>query len=90
MTRGLMELLEGYEEFFEFDARELHLVEALRTLRLVHHAGWLAKRWHDPAFPRAFPWFNTDRYWQEHILNLKEQSALMDEAPLSISPNYGA
>ena len=63
-------------------ARELHLVEALRTLRLIHYAAWIARRWDDPAFPAAFPWFNTQRYWQDRILELREQIALMDEPPL--------
>lgn len=81
--RQLSKVLSGYEEFFAFDQRELRLVEALRTLRLVHYAGWLAKRWDDPAFPAAFPWFNTQRYWQDRILELREQIAQMQEPPLS-------
>jgi len=83
MTRQLGAVLAGYEEFHEFDRRELQLVEALRTLRLVHYAAWLARRWDDPAFPAAFPWFNTHRYWQDRILELREQIALMDEPPLA-------
>ena len=81
-VRQLADILAGYEDFREFDARELHLVEALRTLRLIHHAAWLARRWDDPAFPAAFPWFDTQHYWQERILELREQIALMQEAPL--------
>jgi len=73
MTLQLDELLEGYEEFADFDRRELHLVEPLRTLRLLHYAAWLARRWDDPAFPAAFPWFNTPRYWDEQVLTLREQ-----------------
>lgn len=76
------EILAGYEDFMEFDPRELHLVEALRTLRLIHYAAWLARRWDDPAFPAAFPWFNTQQYWEARILELREQIALMDEPPL--------
>lgn len=82
MSRQLADLLAGYEDFFEFDPRELHLLEALRTLRLLHYSAWLAMRWEDPAFPLAFPWFNSVRYWQDRILELREQVALMDEAPL--------
>ena len=82
MTKQLSELLAGYERFHDFDRRELHLVEALRTLRLIHYAAWIARRWHDPAFPAAFPWFNTQRYWQDRILELREQIAAMDEPPL--------
>lgn len=82
MRKQFMELLAGYEDFMDFNPRELHLVEALRTLRLIHYAAWLARRWDDPAFPATFVWFNTQRYWQEHILQLREQVALMDEPPL--------
>jgi Ser/Thr protein kinase RdoA (MazF antagonist) len=82
MQRQLGHVLSGYEDFFDFNDRELHLLEALRTLRLIHYSAWLARRWNDPAFPVAFPWFNTQRYWQDRILELKEQVALMDEQPL--------
>lgn len=78
----LAELLDGYETFCEFDTRELALVEALRSLRMVHYAGWLASRWDDPAFPRYFPWFNSDSYWQQHVAELEEQCALLEEPPL--------
>ena len=81
-TQQLSDLLAGYELFYDFDRRELHLVEALRTLRLIHYAAWLARRWDDPAFRAAFPWFNTQRYWQDRILELREQIAAMDEPPL--------
>jgi len=81
-SRALTDLLAGYEDFCDFDPRELHLVEALRTLRLIHYSAWLARRWHDPAFPAAFPWFNTQRYWEERILELREQVGAMQEGPL--------
>ena len=81
-TPQLKALLEGYTAFRPFDARELHLVEALRSLRIMHYAAWLARRWQDPAFKVAFPWFDSRRYWDEHILALREQVALMQEAPL--------
>jgi Ser/Thr protein kinase RdoA (MazF antagonist) len=84
MTRQMGAILTGYEDFADFDPRELHLVEALRTLRLMHYAAWIARRWDDPAFPAAFPWFNTQRYWQDRILELREQVAAMDEAPLAV------
>jgi Ser/Thr protein kinase RdoA (MazF antagonist) len=83
MEHQLRAVLDGYEDFCEFDARELHLVEALRTLRLIHYSGWLARRWDDPAFPAAFPWFNTQRYWQDRVLELREQIAAMDEPALA-------
>jgi len=82
MTRQLSDFMEGYKEFHDFNPCELLLMEALRTLRLIHYAGWLAQRWSDPAFPASFPWFNTQRYWQDQILVLREQAALMDEPPL--------
>lgn len=82
MASQLIDLLAGYEDFHEFNPRETHLIEALRTLRLLHYSAWLAQRWHDPAFPLTFPWFNTQQYWQNCILELREQIALMDEAPI--------
>jgi len=75
-------ILEGYELFNEFDDRELDLIEGLRTLRIMNYAAWLARRWDDPAFPQAFPWFNTERYWGEHILELREQMASLQEPSL--------
>jgi Ser/Thr protein kinase RdoA (MazF antagonist) len=82
MGRQLGKMLSGYEDFAEFDDRELHLVEALRTLRLLHYSAWLARRWEDPAFPMAFPFFNTQRYWQDRVLELREQVAAMQEPPI--------
>lgn len=84
MNLQLAELLEGYECFYDFNPAELHLVEALRTLRLLHYSAWLAKRWDDPAFPKTFTWFNTQQYWQDRILELREQVALMQEPPLKL------
>ena len=85
MTLQLNSLLAGYQTFYDFNTRELHLLEALRTLRLIHYSTWIAKRWDDPAFPKAFPWFNTPRYWQDRIIELREQIALMNEEPLGSS-----
>lgn len=79
---ALGDLLEGYTQFRDFNPRELHLIEALRTLRMLHHAAWIGRRWSDPAFPRVFPWFADMRFWEEHILGLREQAALMEEQPL--------
>jgi Ser/Thr protein kinase RdoA (MazF antagonist) len=81
-TPQLKALLEGYTSFRTFDARELNLIEALRSLRIMHYAAWLARRWDDPAFKVAFPWFDSRRYWDEHVLTLREQVALMQEPPL--------
>jgi Ser/Thr protein kinase RdoA (MazF antagonist) len=82
MEAQLRILVDAYESFRDFDRRELALIEPLRTLRLLHYSAWLARRWNDPACPAAFPWFNTQRYWQDRILELREQVALMDEPPL--------
>ena len=84
MAHQLLDVLAGYEDFCDFDRRELHLIEALRTLRLIHYSAWIARRWDDPAFPAAFPWFGTQRYWQDRILELKEQIGAMNEPPLSV------
>lgn len=77
-------LLMGYEEFFSFEHSELRLIESLRTMRLVNYMAWLTKRWQDPAFPRNFPWFNTEKYWEEQILMLKEQYSILHEPTLSL------
>ena len=82
-TPQLENLLDGYTEFRDFDARELHVIEALRSLRIIHYAAWIARRWEDPAFKSSFPWFDTPKYWDEHILSLREQVALMQEGPLA-------
>jgi Ser/Thr protein kinase RdoA (MazF antagonist) len=82
----LTALLEGYTRFRDFDARELHLVEALRSLRIMHYSAWLARRWDDPAFKQAFPWFDSHRYWEDHVLALREQLSLMQEEPLEWRP----
>ena len=82
--KQLRALLEGYEQFHRFNREELGLIEPLRTLRLVHYSAWLARRWEDPAFPAAFPWFGTNRYWQDRILELREQTSAMSEEPLSV------
>ena len=83
-TERLADLLEGYEDFAEFDRRELALIEPLRTLRLLHYSAWIARRWDDPAFPAAFPWFNTQRYWEDRILELREQIAAMQDEILTV------
>jgi Ser/Thr protein kinase RdoA (MazF antagonist) len=84
MAAQLGDVLEGYEQFCSFDRRELQLIEALRTLRMLHHAAWLARRWEDPAFPIAFPWFGEPRYWETLILSLREQLAAMQEPALTL------
>ncbi len=80
----LSTLLEGYNEFRDFPLKEIGLIEALRALRIMHFAAWLANRWDDPAFPLAFPWFGQPRYWADHILELREQLAALDEPPLQV------
>lgn len=82
--RQLSLLMEGYEQFAEFDPSELSLVEPLRAMRIMHYSAWLARRWRDPAFPAAFPWFEQPRYWEEQILSLREQLAAFDEPGLAL------
>lgn len=82
MTQQLAAVLEGYEQFMDFDWRELRLVEALRTLRMIHHSAWIARRWNDPAFPPAFPWFASPSYWAEQTTRLREQIDAMARPPL--------
>ncbi len=80
----LAELMDGYNEFHDFDPRQLALIEPLRALRQLHYSAWLARRWDDPAFPRSFPWFGQERYWGDQILALREQMAALDEPPLKL------
>jgi Ser/Thr protein kinase RdoA (MazF antagonist) len=82
MTQQIAALLEGYETFMDFDWRELRLIEPLRTLRIIHHSAWIARRWGDPAFPLAFPWFASPAYWVEQTTRLREQLTAMAEPPL--------
>ncbi|MBU3021046.1 serine/threonine protein kinase [Aestuariibacter sp. A3R04] len=77
-------LVEAYDEFNSFDASQLPLIEPLRAMRMVHYMAWLSQRWEDPAFPRAFPWFAEDKYWEGQILALKEQLAALHEPPLKL------
>jgi Ser/Thr protein kinase RdoA (MazF antagonist) len=84
-TAQLSEIIEGYSDFYDFNPRELLLMESLRTLRMLYYSAWLARRWQDPAFPRSFPWFNSQRYWEEQILALREQRGALDEPPLICS-----
>jgi len=83
-TRQLGALVDGYEQFREFDRAELALIEPLRTLRLVHYSAWLARRWTDPTFPANFPWFGSSDYWQGQVQMLQEQMEAMQEDPLVV------
>ena len=80
--RQWSELLEGYQQFADFDFRELRLIEPLRALRMLHHAAWVTHRWSDPAFPRAFPWLGEPRYWEGYLGDLLEQIGIIDDPPL--------
>ena len=80
----LAEVIEGYSEFCDFEPRQLRWQESLRTMRIINYAAWLARRWEDPAFPRSFTWFNTERYWADHILELREQLSALQEEPLQL------
>jgi Ser/Thr protein kinase RdoA (MazF antagonist) len=83
-TRQLGALVDGYEQFREFDRAELSLIEPLRTLRLIHYSAWLARRWTDPTFPVNFPWFGSSDYWQGQVQMLEEQLEAMEEPPLVV------
>ena len=80
----LSELMDGYNEFHDFNPRELALIEPLRALRLMHYSAWLARRWDDPAFPHSFPWFGSERYWGDQVLALREQLSALNEEPLKL------
>ncbi|GMR16103.1 MAG: serine/threonine protein kinase [Gammaproteobacteria bacterium] len=84
MSIQFRHLLEGYETFFEFDPAELSLIEALRTLRLLHYSAWLARRWDDPAFPQHFPWFDSPRYWEEQMITLREQIERLQQPSIQL------
>jgi Ser/Thr protein kinase RdoA (MazF antagonist) len=75
----LEEVLSGYEDFMPFDRAELSLIEPLRSLRMIHYSAWLARRWQDPAFPAAFPWFGSAAYWADQTDRLREQLAALAE-----------
>ncbi len=83
-TRQLGALVDGYEQFRDFDRAELVLIEPLRTLRLIHYSAWLARRWDDPTFPVNFPWFGSSDYWQGQVQMLEEQLEAMQEEPLVV------
>ncbi|MCP3866664.1 MAG: serine/threonine protein kinase [Gammaproteobacteria bacterium] len=84
MAIQLSYLREGYETFRVLDPREIPLIEPLRTLRMIYYAAWLARRWEDPAFPDAFPWFNTTQYWQDHLSQLEQQRHGLEQPPLAL------
>ena len=84
MAVELGDLLRGYEQFLPFNRRELALIEPLRALRMIHYSAWLARRWDDPAFPQAFPWFGAPRYWEEHYRALEDQLIQVQEPPLEL------
>ena len=83
MAAQLRVILEGYQEFADFDYAEVELIESLRSLRLIHYYTWLARRWHDPAFPHHFPWFNTPRYWEDQLNTLREQAERMEQGSIA-------
>ncbi len=80
-------LLEGYEIFRPLERRELHLIEPLRAMRLLHYHAWIARRWNDPAFPAAFPWFDSPRHWEQVIVQLQEQVLALREPVLELQPD---
>ena len=81
-------LLDGYQEEYEFDPQQLSLIEPLRSMRIINYVNWISKRWSDPAFPRSFPWFTSEQYWKELLQSLQQQMTALEEAPLTLQPNY--
>ncbi len=81
-------LLDGYQEEYEFDPQQLSLIEPLRSMRIINYVNWISKRWSDPAFPKSFPWFTSEQYWKELLQSLQQQLAALEEAPLTLQPNY--
>ncbi|MGF1701855.1 serine/threonine protein kinase [Photobacterium makurazakiensis] len=81
-------ILEAYSEFADFDQSQLKLIEPLRGLRMVYYMAWLARRWQDPAFPLAFPWFADPKYWEGQVLSFKEQLAALHEPSLQLMPQW--
>lgn len=79
-------LLLAYEEFSDFDHRELKLIEPLRGIRMLHHMAWVLRRWDDPAFPQHFPWFEDESFWQRQCRELMQQCQLIAAPPLSLQP----
>ncbi len=82
--------IEGYERFRLFDPATLDLIETLRGLRMVHYAAWLARRYHDPAFQRAWPEFGTDEYWRRTATDLEEQVEHLGDRPPATAFPHGA
>ncbi|MEY1237890.1 serine/threonine protein kinase [Providencia manganoxydans] len=81
-------LLEAYNEFCDFDVKELKLIEPLRAMRMVHYLGWIIRRWQDPAFPRAFSWIREDDFWQRQSIEFAQQLERLQEPPLQLAPQF--
>lgn len=81
-------LLEAYNEFCDFDLKELKLIEPLRAMRMVHYLGWIIRRWQDPAFPRAFSWIREDDFWQRQSIEFAQQLERLQEPPLQLAPQF--
>ena len=84
-SRQMTHIIRGYLDFREFNFGEVALIESLRALRIMRHSAWIGKRWDDPAFPKAFPFFNTEKYWVEHLHQLSEQIEIIEEAGISLN-----
>ena len=66
-------MLDGYEQFREFDYFSLKLIEPLRIMRMLYFLSWLAKQSKDNKFKHNFPHWGTDSYWRQEINDLKKQ-----------------
>ncbi|MCC7441468.1 MAG: serine/threonine protein kinase [Bdellovibrionales bacterium] len=93
--RDFESMLGGYSQMRAFDRGTLRLIEPLRALRFVHFTAWIARRWEDPAFPRAFPQYGGDRYWMEQTADLEEQLRIVEAGggvpppPVDETPAFG-
>src|SRR5262249_32857633 len=70
----------GAKQMRDFDRQSLRLVEPLRALRILRYAAWIAQRWRDPAFQRAFPDWDENKSWQRELGELEAQRARVEAA----------
>ena len=70
------------DRFGALEPSELRLIEPLRAVRMLNHATWIAERWSDPAFPRAFPWAGQERFWEGYVGDLMQQNEVLDDPPM--------
>jgi Ser/Thr protein kinase RdoA (MazF antagonist) len=72
-------MLDAYSTMRDFNYEELRLTEVLRTLRMINYSAWIAKRFEDPAFKNAFPFFESPSYWEGQMNDLRDQTFYLQE-----------